>query len=328
MLKKLLGQKESPVVISYDNQEYPISSGESVLEALEKADIKVPYSCRAGVCHSCMMQGSGHIPEAAQKGLSASQVAQNFFLACSCYPEKNLQVSLKGNSDLSKAVVASKKLLNDSVLCLTLQVDFSWFPGQFITLWKDELTGRAYSIASRCDDKKQIELHIKKHDEGVVSRWLHDELGVNEEIMLSQATGDCFYTDNHHEKPILMACTGTGLAPLYGILQEALAQEHSAPIYLYAASGEPSGLYYREELELLSQNNININYNPVVRRNPEEGVAEGDLLEIIKEQHPDLNGYKVFICGAPEFVKALQRQCFFQGAKINDILVDAFETTQ
>ncbi len=312
-------------VVHYENTPVEVTEGQSVLEALESAGFAIPYSCRAGVCHSCMMQAEGEIPTHAQQGLSASQVAQDCFLACCCQPRSDLNVKLRGDTDLSKAKVIGKRLLNDSVMALQLQVDFNWFPGQYLNIWKDENTSRAYSIASRCDSEKTIELHIKRHEQGCVSRWIHDELPVNELISVSQALGDCFYTDNHHDKPLIMAGTGTGLAPLYGILLEALAQDHSAPIYLYAASGEPSGLYYVEELKALAQQHEQLHYIPTVRRDAKPDMLEQDVVDAVKDKHPDLNNHKIFICGAPNVVKSIQRNCFFQGAGISDILVDAFE---
>jgi NAD(P)H-flavin reductase/ferredoxin len=313
------------VVLHYENQQVSISNGESVLEALEREQFSIPYSCRAGICHSCMMQGQGEIPTDAQQGLSTSQIAQNYFLACCCHPKQDLHLALRPKNDLATGVVIEKTMLNNTVLRITLQVSFTWLAGQFIQVWKDTTQARAYSIASRCDQQKMIELHIKRHDHGLLSRWLHDDVCIGDAIHLSPATGDCFYTDDHHNKPIIMAATGTGLAPLYGILQEAIAQQHTAPIYLYAASGDPSGLYYMNELIALANTHASIHYTPVVKRHTENGILEQDLSQTIKERHSDLNGHKIFLCGAPAMVKDLQRQCFFQGASSRDISVDAFE---
>jgi NAD(P)H-flavin reductase len=334
-----------PPIVSYENTPVSVEAGVSVLEALEAAKFTIPYSCRAGLCHSCMMHAEGEVPAAAQQGLSVSQIAQNYFLACCCHPHADLTVRLRGAADpfqnkVQQGKVVARKKLNESVLALFIQVDFRWFAGQYLTLWKNDLEGRSYSIASRCDEKKIIELHIKRHDQGQVSRWLHDEVSVDDMLTLSEPIGDCFYTDEHQHKPIVMACTGTGLAPLYGILQEALAQQHAAPITLYMASGEPSGLYYRDELTTLAEQHDNVYFIPMVRRNPTAGLLQedplqedplqsdllqGDIVDVVKHRHPELNGHKIFICGAPDVVKKIQRNCFFAGAAISDILVDAFE---
>lgn len=311
--------------ITYNDTSITVEPNTPLLDSLEKANFSIPYSCRAGVCHSCMMQSDDAIPTHAQQGLSASQKAQGYFLACACIPENDMSVQLKGNTNLTKGQVVGKKMLNDSVLALFIHVDFSWHPGQYITIWKDELTPRAYSIASRCDSEKIVELHIQRHSQGVVSQWLHDDIQVDDFISLSTPLGDCFYNDDHHDKPIIMACTGTGLAPIYGVLQEALHAQHSAPIYVYTAGGDPSRLYYRQQLKELADQYENLHYIPTVKREAEAGMLELDVIEAVKERHPEMNGHKVFLCGAPDMIKKVQRACFFQGAAISDILVDAFE---
>lgn len=317
-------------VIRYQDTEVQSPQGYSLLETLEGAGFLIPFSCRAGVCHSCMMKSEGDasmvIPASAQKGLTNTQIAQGYFLACCCYPSEDMNVRLKGTTDSIKGKVLAKKMLNDTVISLSIQADCKWLAGQYLNLWKDELNARPYSIASRCDQEKRIELHIKRHPHGVVSQWLHDDVNIDDLVDLSSPTGDCFYTDDHYNKPLLMVCTGTGLAPLYGILKEAIAQNHQAPIDLYYAAAEPHQLYYQHELATLTQHHDNINVIPVVKRQAQEGMLEGDLGELIKARHATLSGWKVFLCGAPAMVNTLQRQCFFKGAAVSDILCDAFDS--
>jgi len=321
IVPRQIDDKQPPAEIPVD-----VAAGVSVLEALERQGLNIPFSCRVGICQSCMMQTDQAVPVGAQQNLSANQIAQGCFLPCVCYPNHPLRIRMKSSDDKVLGQVVSKTALNASVLSLSLQVDFRWFPGQFIMLWREALTGRAYSIASRCDETKITQLHIKRHDQGVVSRWLHDEVSVGDMLSLSLPLGDCFYTDEHHGKPMLMVGVGTGLAPLFGILQEALYRQHNAAIYLYVASGDESGLYYRDELTTLAKQHQWLHYLPTVKRNTSEDVLKGDIVDVVKERHPDLKGYKIFLCGASDVVRVMQRNCFFQGAAVSDILVDAFDS--
>lgn len=324
----MVGYIQTVVIIlpklHFQNTVITVKVAETVLESLERCGFQIPNSCRSGLCHSCLMQADNQPPPAAQLGLTENQKLQHYFLSCSCIPSVDMSVNLIGDSDKVQGRVVKKELLNKSVLGLFIEVNLRWFPGQYITVWKNEIQGRSYSIASRCETPKIIELHIKRHELGVVSSWLHDDVVVGDILELSKPLGNCFYTDDHFDKSLLLAATGTGLAPLYGIIREALAQNHDKEIILYAAAGEPSGLYYVEELKALAEQYPYFNYHPVVRRNTLDGIMQQDLVEVIKNQFTDLKGWKIFLCGNPDMIKELQRHCFFQGAAINDILVDAF----
>lgn len=336
--------------ITYDNQGYEINEPETVLEGLERSGIKIPFSCRVGICHSCIMKADLQPPFSSQIGLSDNQKSQHFFLACSCIPKQSMSVSLIANTDKIDGLIKDKKLVNEHVLILTIEVDCRWSPGQAVNVWYNDYEARPYSIASRHDHYKSIELHIKKHKQGLVSSWLHNEVSIGQHVSLSKPSGDFFYSDTQEGKALLMVGTGTGLAPLYGIVQEALHQKHQAPIYIYIAASKESDLYYVDQLNLLCRRHHNIHYIPTVRHSdiykyegshdhplglPSSHVISldtinysGDVVNLIKKNHPSLKGWKIFLSGNPEMVKKAQRECFFLGASVGDIYADAFVVQQ
>ena len=339
-------------VITYEGVDVVGQQGVSVLESLEAEGFRIPFSCRSGVCQSCLLQTKDAVPSESQAGLRDQQIMQGYFLSCSCYPKNDLLVNAKQHSDLMTARVVDKKILNKTliaksdamsdisgdvtgdieniqpstmIVALFIEVDFTWFAGQYINVWFDEHTARPYSIANRCDDKKVMELHVKRHELGEVSRWLCNDLTIGDSIKVSQPMGDCFYTDSYQSSPLLLVATGTGLAPLHGVLQEALYRQHTEAIHLYVAASEPKNLYYQQELQCLARQFENVVVHTVVKQHAEKGQLEGDVVDIVKQQHVEMNGYKIFLCGSPVMVKTLQRACFFQGAALSDILTDAFE---
>ncbi len=321
------------VNIKFEGQSFELKDGDSVLETLEDAGFDIPYSCRSGLCHSCMMQADSPPPKDAQEGLSGNQKRQQLFLACSCFPEQDLAVQLIGDSNKFHATVISKQMLNQQVLQLVLESEIKWTAGQYLTLWKNETQGRPYSIASRYKRYGAIEFHIKRYADGQLSPWLHDQLQVGDNLLIGEALGHCFYNPCDVDKPLLLAATGTGLAPLYGIVRDALGHKHHAPILLYSAGGSPEDLYLVEELRQLAEQHHNFYYHPLVRRQPQgdgqsgdqRGYQSGDLIEILAQEQPQLRGWKIFVCGSPAVVRQLQKQCFMSGAGAQDILVDAFE---
>ena len=315
-------------VVQYSDRTVPVTDGETLLSALERADIPVPASCRAGLCHSCLMEAhNGPIPAEAQAGLSPQQVAQNLFLACQCHPQGDMAVSLGDAERRYDALMVHKQALNPGVLRVRFATDMSWFAGQYTTVWKNADEGRTFSIAS-LPEEQQVELHVRRRPGGAVSHWLEHELQVGDSCQLSGARGHCFYAPGAEHRPLVLAGTGTGLSPLYGVARQALASDHRGDIHLYAASGSPDQLYLVEELAALAEDYDNFHYHPVAKREADRhpGCKQGDLVDVVSGRHPDLKHHRVYLCGAPNMVKKLQKLSFLQGAAIQDILADAFET--
>ena len=61
--------------------------GESVLDAFLRAGVNIPFSCKSGVCHRCMIRCiDGEIPLDAKRKLPEHQQAAGCLLACQCHP--------------------------------------------------------------------------------------------------------------------------------------------------------------------------------------------------------------------------------------------------
>lgn len=315
-----------PTIVCED-QQIALESGENLLEGLEKAGIEVPCSCSSGICLGCMGQAlEGNIPAAAQVGLSENQRRLNYFLPCQCYPETDLNFTLACNLEArSTATLIEKRVLNERVLLARFEADIDWRGGQHIIIWRTETRGRTFSIASTPDDGL-IEFHVRRRPNGLVSHWLEHELEVGAQCQFSPATGDTYYSPAMPGQPVLMVGTGTGLAPLSGILRQALNDGHHGEINLYAAAGEPHQLYLVNELLALAEKHRDLKVHFVVHRNPDNlpNLLEGDLVDIIPNLHPKMRRHLVYLCGAQPMVDALKEHCFFAGAMDWDIFIKTF----
>jgi len=317
-------------IITYKDEHYSCEKDETVLACLLRHRVFVPNACQSGVCQSCMMKAvQGTPPEVAQTGLKDTLVAQNHFLACICKPKEDLEVSLyDASKDWMLAEVVEKSLLNESVVRLRLkpQHKLDYQAGQFINLkGQDGTSIRSYSLAS-LPTEDTLELHIKRVPEGKVSSYLHDIVGVGDSLSMMGAMGDCFYTERDLEQPLLLVGVGTGLAPLYGVARDALAKGHTGSIDVYHGSLATQGLYYIDELRTLSQQHEQLSYIPcVLHGDSPEGGQQGDIQSIVKMNLPDLKGYRVYVCGDPQIVDAIKKQCFMSGASMADIYSDPFD---
>lgn len=316
--------------IHYEERSFVLEAGETVLDCMLRNSLPVSYACRAGSCQSCVVKGRpGEVPEAAQCGLKDTLRAQGYFLACSCRPESDLAVMAAGNDHCTPAQISGMELLNDSVMRVRLLTDpsFKYFAGQFVSLRREDGVARSYSLAS-LPQESELELHVRKIAGGSMSQWLHEtaEVGVN--LWLQGPAGNCFYTPGSPEQPLLLVGAGTGLAPLYGILRDALQQGHRGPIWLFQGALSPEGLYLTEPLKKLGSEWPNLHYiRSVVHGGDSCGIERGALDQCILSRFPKLTGWKGYICGDAGLVNSLRRKLFLAGMASNAIYADAFLPT-
>ncbi|WP_133717646.1 FAD-binding oxidoreductase [Methylocaldum gracile] len=315
--------------IRYDGQIYSLRDGQSVLECLTEHGASVPFGCRSGICQACLMRAEvGRPPEASQKGLKPTLKAKNYFLACICNPEETLSVSLPGN-ELSRtpATIVGMELLNAEIMQVSLKAheQIEYRAGQFINLYQGENLARSYSVASLPTEDPHIHIHVRRVPQGKVSNWVHDALRPGDTIDIQGPGGDCYYLPGSPEQGLLLIGTGSGLAPLYGIVRDALAQGHIGPIRLFHGSRTPNGLYLTDKLRELTRAYSNFEYTACLSgSHVSKEFASGRVHQIALNEVPNLTGWRVFLCGHPEMVKAAQKKAFLAGASMKDIVCDAF----
>lgn len=316
-------------MITYQGKQYANEAGETVLECLLRHGVSVPYSCRSGVCHSCLMRAINGTPAAdSQKGLKPSLVSQNYFLPCMCSAEQELEIVQPDMASFRFSVeVVSKDLLGQEIIRLRLQRPggFKYHGGQFVTLYNHEGVGRSYSLASIPVLDPFLELHIRLVPNGVVSNWVRKVLKAGDKVSISEAIGNCFYLADNIHKPMLLIGTGTGLAPLYGIVREALHHGHQGAIKLYHGSRTRNGLYLQQELTQLAKNHSNFQYVPCVSGVAvESGANQGRATNVALQQNPKLSDWRVYVCGDPAMVNDTSRAVFMAGASLKEIYSDPF----
>lgn len=313
--------------VKHEGRWYPLEQDESVLDGLLRQGVNVPHSCKAGACQSCLMRAErGEVPAKAQVGLKETLKAQGYFLACACRPENELEVAGAGAELRVPARITSLERLSDSVLRVRLRPEqrFEYRAGQYVSLLRADGLARSYSLAS-LPNEEELELHVRRVEGGLMSGWLFDEAQLGDVLDLQGPTGECFYVPGRPEQPLLLAGTGTGLAPLYGIVRDALAQGHTGPIWLFHGAVEASGLYLVEELRALQSRYTQLQYRPSVLRGPERvGVGVGALEVLLKEACPRPVGWRAFLCGAPDLVLSLRKKLFLAGLSLKEIHADAF----
>lgn len=313
--------------IECDGRPVPVEESDTLLDAVLRAGIPLPHSCRAGVCQSCLVKAtSGTPPAGSQVGLRSSLAQQGFLLACMTRPTEDLGISTDAAAGLTVGAVitAVDALAGDVVKVLvTPDSEFTFRAGQYVTLLREDGLARSYSIAN-LPGSAALELHVRVLPGGQMSQWLASRpLGAR--VSLRGPNGECFYEPSA-DAPLVLAGTGTGLAPLWGVLHDALQAGHKGPIHLMHGARGPSGLYLVNELQALAASHGNVAYSACVLDGGSADTTQGALDDVLFARFPNLAGHKVFLCGDPTLVQKMKRKAFLAGAQLADIRADAFIT--
>lgn len=317
--------------IVYKKNRIELTEGQTVLSALLEHDYEIPNSCRAGVCQSCLMQATdGYVPEQAQSGLKDTLKSQGYFLACSCKPDTPLHiVDSKNNQQQYTARIIEHEFINDYILRLRLKTEhaFNYHAGQFINLWMNKKVMRCYSLASvdKLDDF--LELHIRRIPNGLVSNWLCDDISTADNLQIQAATGDCFYIPGSPGQRLLLAGTGTGLAPLIGIARDALDQGHHGEIHLIHGARHSDDLYMNQPLMNMANKYAQFHYHSNVLQSdddPSTGNTVSLEQQLLETAGEGIAESKFYLCGDADIVNKLKTKMFLGGASMKNIYSDPF----
>jgi NAD(P)H-flavin reductase len=316
------------VTIDFDGSRVKCNPSKSILDNLLDNNIKATFSCTKGSCLTCMLRTDDIVPKKSQEALKPTFIEQGYFLACQAMPIEGMKVQSIDQSELFvKATIKQIKQLAGHVaqIFLTPHDRFDFRPGQFLNIKKPDGQVRSYSIASTAE-QEELEIHVKKHKFGRVSGWLGDELKTGDDIDISGPNGSCFYIKGQLDQPLLLIGTGTGLAPLLGIIRQALSQNHSGKITLYHGAVEEDGLYLSEQLQALAKQHPNLEIHlGTLNPSNDKNIICGSINEIALANHRDLKGWQVYLCGDPQMVQTSKQKAFLAGANLSDILSDPFE---
>lgn len=294
--------------IEYKGRIYRCRPEETVMDALLRQGATIPFSCRNGTCHTCLMKSTSDlIPEEAQQGLNNHLKINNYFLPCKCYPRSDIEIIPARKDDIfNTAKIIKNELAAENIHRLWIELDepLRYRPGQYINIRHPEGQIRSYSIACMPTDGNRIELHIKKMRNGCVSNWLCDAVSNGDSVEYQGPFGECYYQSDNPVQDLIMVGTGTGIAPLYGIIRDALSHGHKGQLFLYHGTREVDGLYLHDELRKLEKEHSNFHYRACLSGDDIEGsFLYGRALSIAFEVHKELGDCGVYLCGNPDMVK-------------------------
>src|SRR5437870_1200994 len=117
---------------------------------------------------------------------------------------------------------------------------------------------RSYSIAS----SPNFERHIDIMPNGEVSPYLTEEVIVGDRLELRGPIGGWFVWRSNQTEPIQLIAGGSGIVPLMAMIRSRASTGSAAPFRLLYSVREPGAVFYRDDLQTLSdrENKVSLTY--------------------------------------------------------------------
>ncbi|WP_166364299.1 iron-sulfur-binding ferredoxin reductase [Pseudomonas akapageensis] len=298
---------------------WTVASGSNLLDALNEAGLAVPYSCRAGSCHACLVRCVQGAPlDSNPTALAEHKREQGWRLACQCRVDSDLSVAVfDPQMDGLPAHVMESDWLSADVLRLRLvpELPFRYQAGQHLVLWTQSGVARPYSLASLPQEDRFLELHLDCRHPGAFSDVAR-LLKPGDCLRLGELRGGALHYDpDWQARPLWLLAAGTGLAPLWGILREALRQDHQGPIRLVHLARDEREHYLAGPLAELAACHSQLQV---------ELLGAAELPTALQAMRLHSRQTVALLCGSPGSVEGFSRRLFLAGLPRNQMFADVF----
>jgi NAD(P)H-flavin reductase/ferredoxin len=323
--------------ISVDNTafRFPCEANESVLDAVQRAGLEIPFSCRKGVCGTCKGRiVSGEARAFAGDALGADERAAGQVLFCNARPRSDLVIAprsiTKADPFARKTVTARvfrlRKLADDVMLVhlrfpAGIRVKFK--AGQHLNLLLDNGERRDFSFANPPRESDGAQLHIRHVPGGAFTTYVFETLRQGDLLKVEAPFGDFILHET--DKPILFVAGSTGFAPIQSIVEDMLSKGIRRQMTLYWGARTRSGLY-SDLPEKWARDHPHFKYVPVISDQPEPGIRHNLVHKAVLEDHPRLAGFEAYVCGVPVMTQAAKAEFLAAGLSADAFFADAFVT--
>ena len=315
------------------NWQIKVETGNNLLDVLRENLVPVSYSCMSGRCGTCRCRVvKGEVLNSGPEAGRPQSGPDSYVLACQTVLTESCTIELP---EADEVVVHPAKILKGTVTLIeqtthdirririktAKPLEFS--PGQYATLQFTPEHIRPYSMAGLQGDD-EMEFHIRKVPDGRVTEYVFDQLEVGAAVRISGPLGTA-YLRRKHTGPMLCVGGGTGLAPVLSIVRGALEGGMSNPIHLYFGVRSQQDLYDADRLRALAAQHPNLKVHVVIATGPVSGDERAGLVtDAIEQDHPALQGWRAYLCGAPAMVDALSLLVKRLGVEPEHVYADAF----
>jgi CDP-4-dehydro-6-deoxyglucose reductase len=311
------------VTIKPSDHVFSVESSERVLEAALRQGFGLPYGCRNGACGTCkgkILEGKVDYGVYQESALSEAEKLAGMALFCQARPQTDLviearEINAVKDIQIRKLPCRVQKMERpaDDVMVLYLKLPanerLQFLAGQYIDILMKEGKRRSFSMANPPHDDESLQLHVRNIVGGAFTDYVFNKMKEREILRFEGPLGTFFLREDS-DKPIIFVASGTGFAPIKGIIEHAFYKESRRKMILYWGARKLSDLYMLQLPQQWQREHDNFKFIPVLSEALPEDRWQGRsglVHQAVMDDFADLSGFQVYACGAPVMVEAARR---------------------
>ncbi|PJE78466.1 Phenol hydroxylase P5 protein [invertebrate metagenome] len=173
------------VDIVYQSRTYTIEAGENLLSALLNRGEKIPYACRSGICHSCMLciknnnDSCDNSPEILNQNIKTNNA---LILACQTKVDCPLILKLPSRDTIKATIINIHPLSKlDNIITFMAEIPLIKKEIKSIAVSYQSMKG-IFSVVNLYDNK--IQCHIKRKAGDALTEWLIEQAVIGNRVFL------------------------------------------------------------------------------------------------------------------------------------------------
>lgn len=226
-----------------------------------------------------------------------------------------------------RAIVTHVERTTADSVTLTLRPTRQWRgfrAGQFVEISVDIDGVRRTRCYSPCGPEggRGIELTVKAHERGLVSRWLYANARPGLVVGLSQANGTFVLPEPRPER-VLLVSGGSGITPVLAMLRTLVDEGHRGEIAFLHYARTAADVPHRNELRRIAAAHDNVRLVLAYTRQHIGGDLRGPFDEThLAEVAPWYPDGQTYLCGPPGLMSAVRAHYLAKG------IADALHTEE
>jgi propane monooxygenase reductase subunit len=325
--------------------EMDVTEGETVLDAAFRQGISVMHGCKEGQCSSCksrLIEGDIELLKYSTFALPDYERETDHILLCRTLAYSDIVVELLNyDEDLLRRSIAVKSFaatltgithLTHDIRLLEVELDtpLKFWAGQYVDL---TIPGagitRAFSMANPPGEQRRLQFIIKKYPDGAFSSRLDDGLRPGMAMVAKGPYGTCFRREGR-TGPMLLIGGGSGMSPLWSILQDHLASGERRPVRFFYGARTSRDLFHLDRFAEIAAGQRDFRFIPALSHaGADEGWTgeTGFIHDVVRRtlRAEGLDGeIDAYSCGPPPMIDAVLPVLQMAGVEPDRIYFDKF----